>query len=511
MSHTAAHDATPDYRPEARRPTACPRRRVQADGDGHDAAEQQRQSWAGKRQPGVVARTDRVRADEPGHDRTDRDRQQQREAHRRQHEGEDPPAQTVLDLEADERVADDPGDAREEPYQPGQYVGQDEVADQRHDQQRQPGAADRHAEDPAARVAGQHPGTDQHAGRQTREQRPEHDRVTRCSRIEGVHPELGHADGEPAGRECADDADVEPADQRIAADVCDALPQQAPDALLLLALGRANGDRTAVDEDRARADEETDRIDHERDDDGVVDLVAVQVGVAARDQPVADREQSEQARSGERGAVDGEQRDLVRGGQQLLGHDRDLDDLLRRLAEQAGGLDDELRDVEPDQVVTDRDARVEDPGRGIGDDHRLAAVQLVGERGGERAEEQVRCQPDEDDAGDRDALGRLRAVMRQLLGQRGVRQQAEPVAEARERDRGPEPAHDRDSGQDQQRVLTPLALGYGRHPRRPRGFSRPGDTPESVGTGAARTVDYVADAKYLDVKIYCLDVKILGG
>ena len=175
--------------------------------------------------------------------------------------------------------------------------------------------------------------------------------------------------------------------------------------------------------------------------------------VLAADQSGARGQQREDAAGDRDGAVDGNQGDLVRRRQQPLGDDRDPDDLLRRLGEQPGGLDDELRDVEPDQVVADRDGRVEHARRQLADDHRLAPVELVGDGGGERAEEQVRREPHEDHAGDRDALRGRRLLAGELLCQGGVGEQPEPVAEAGERDGGPHPAEHRDPEQRQHAVL----------------------------------------------------------
>ena len=190
---------------------------------------------------------------------------------------------------------------------------------------------------------------------------------------------------------------------------------------------------------------------------------AGRAGVLAGDQPVDGREQREHATGDRHRPVHRDQRDLVGRGQQLLGHDRDPDDLLGRLGEQAGGLDDELRDVEPDAGCSR--SRWTRRGRPAASSPAMTVLRrssLSAMRGRDRAEEQVGGEPDEDDAGDRDALRGDRLLAGELLGQRGVGQQAEPVAEAGERDRRPHAAEHRDAEQrDERRSRAARRVGSG--------------------------------------------------
>jgi len=98
--------------------------------------------------------------------------------------------------------------------------------------------------------------------------------------------------------------------------------------------------------------------------------------------------------------------------------------LLGRHGEQPDRLDQELGDVEPDQVVPDRDGQVQRRGQNLTDDDRLAAVQPIGQRAGEGAQEQVGQEPGEDDPGDSRSLYGDGLTRSQLLGQGGGGQQA---------------------------------------------------------------------------------------
>ena len=85
----------------------------------------------------------------------------------------------------------------------------------------------------------------------------------------------------------------------------------------------------------------------------------------------------------------------------------------------------------------------------IGD---LATVEAVHQRAGDRAEDQVGQQPGQQHTRDRRTLREVGRVLGQIRGERGGGQQAEPVAQAGDRDRGPQPAEDRDSQQHPDRV-----------------------------------------------------------
>ena len=131
--------------------------------------------------------------------------------------------------------------------------------------------------------------------------------------------------------------------------------------------------------------------------------------------------------------------DLVAAHQ--VGHRR----VLRRHPEQADALDQEAHHEQPDQraalvdpQVRERDRQEEHEADEVGDHHRLAPVEPVGEHPGQRAEQDRRQQLDDEHAAQRVVL-RLVAV-RQAGGERGGGEQPEPVTEAGQRGRVPEPA-----------------------------------------------------------------------
>ncbi len=123
------------------------------------------------------------------------------------------------------------------------------------------------------------------------------------------------------------------------------------------------------------------------------------------------------------------------------------------------------RDVEPRERADDRDGREEREPQDVAEHQRPAPVEAVGDGPGQRPEHDGGREPQDEDAGDGEVLGRVRAA-RQVLGESGGGQQAEPVAEAGPEQRDPQPAEGHDPQHRADVVLgrvvvrpVPLAVG----------------------------------------------------
>ncbi len=171
----------------------------------------------------------------------------------------------------------------------------------------------------------------------------------------------------------------------------------------------------------------------------------------------ASRRQQGEQRGGHRDhAVDRHIVELVGHREPLAGHDVHPHGLLGRGGEQADGLDQELRDQQPQQVAGEDDRHVEQAGQAVTDDRHRPAVEAIHQCAGDRPEDQVRQQPGQQHTRHRGALREVGRVLGQVGGQRGGGQQAEPVAEAGDRDRRPQPAEDRYAEQHRDGVRFPL-------------------------------------------------------
>ena len=204
------------------------------------------------------------------------------------------------------------------------------------------------------------------------------------------------------------------------------------------------------------------RSDGERDD---------QVGGAGEEH--GDVHRVERGRPQDRAAA-GEQREEPgrRDHGDAVGHDEA--ELARRLhlvgpAEQVGhrgvlgrdpehraDLDQQRGDEQPPQRADQRDRDEERAPQEIADDHDPPTVELVGERTGDRAEQQRGQQLRGDDAAEREALRLVSAG--ELGGEGGEGEEAHPVAHARDRGDEPEPPERRD-GEDRSH---PVRGGCGR-------------------------------------------------
>ena len=169
--------------------------------------------------------------------------------------------------------------------------------------------------------------------------------------------------------------------------------------------------------------------------------------------------------------------DLVRAAQQVR-HRR----VLGRDPEQRADLDEEGGDEQPPQRADERDREEQPEAQQVADDHDAAPVELVGQRAGQGAEHEGGQQLGGDDAAEREAL-RLVAGG-ELGGERGEREQAQPVARRGDGGDQPEPA-ERGDGQD-----AAHAVRRGRRRRGQTGRGRPGRS----GAGDDRTHPLGTDA-----------------
>ena len=203
-----------------------------------------------------------------------------------------------------------------------------------------------------------------------------------------------------------------------------------------------------------RRDHERRDVEVQREHDLALGHVREVVDPAAEE--LADElEQDEEQRRDRRRAVGGEQAEPV-GLLELVGRHQVGDRrVLGRSPEQRGAAGQELGDVEPGQLrrepddQVDRDGQVEHGPDHVADDQVDPPVEPVGHGARQRAEQQVRQQRGDPDAADRDASGRGVAggedarvrglVAGQRIGQRGQREQAQPVPQAGQRRRYPDP------------------------------------------------------------------------
>ena len=194
-----------------------------------------------------------------------------------------------------------------------------------------------------------------------------------------------------------------------------------------------------------------------------------------RAQPGDHREQP--GRRDHRDAVGHHQRqlvrrlDLVRAAQQVR-HRR----VLGRDPEQRADLDQQGGDEQPPQRADQRDRQEQPAAQHVARDHDPAAVELVGERAGERTEHQRRQELGGDDAAEREAL-RLVAGG-ELGGQGGQGEQAQPVARRRDGRDQPQ-ATERGDGED---AADPVRRRAGGPRRRPAGGGPRSEDGDAVDT-----------------------------
>ena len=103
------------------------------------------------------------------------------------------------------------------------------------------------------------------------------------------------------------------------------------------------------------------------------------------------RHDAEQAGRQRRAAVGGQQAELVGPLQLVLGHQVGHRRGGGRVPEQRGDAGEELRDVDPGQVREQRDGQEQQAAGHVTDDHRHPAVEPVGQRARDRAEQQRRA------------------------------------------------------------------------------------------------------------------------
>ncbi len=192
--------------------------------------------------------------------------------------------------------------------------------------------------------------------------------------------------------------------------------------------------------DRHRGEQERRGVDVE----GEVDRAGPEV-VEAGAEGCRDHAQPGEDDGGDRrGAVGGDEGELVGALEPLrTDHVRDRG-LLGRDPEQADRLDEEGRHEQPDQGgvavrdgADDGNRQEESEAQQVADHHRPATVPAIGERPGQRAEQQRRQEPE-----DQHAAGGVRLALEgvdELRSQRGGGQEAQPVAEAGQHERCVQP------------------------------------------------------------------------
>ena len=154
--------------------------------------------------------------------------------------------------------------------------------------------------------------------------------------------------------------------------------------------------------------------------------------------PPMRRQHREDDRREHRGQpVGGDQGQLVGRLQLVLAQHVGDGGVLRRDPEQAERLDEELGDEQPDEVVDDRDGGEQPEPDDVGDHHRLAPVEPVGEGAGQRAEHDRRAAAGR--AGRRRGRSWLAAnPSTSEVAVAVIASRPEPVAEAGQRHRQPQ-------------------------------------------------------------------------
>ena len=343
-------------------------------------------------------------------------------------------ADVVGHLGPDDRQPGEEGDPGEAADQHHRRDGHEQVRRHRHQHEGQPGGHDGRAEQPVVRDPAGHPRCRAHPQGQPDEHRGEQQAVGRVPAAEAGGVQRGRADDDAARGERADDAGDQPADQRGAGHERGAVPDQGEQpGLGFPRLGGPAGDLRDAEPHRQR--------DHQigQPAQRQCDVDRGQLGRRPAEQRAGAGEQREQTGRGDHGDAVGHHHgqlvgrlDLVRPAQQV-GHRG----VLGWDPEQRADLDQEDRDEQPPQRAHDRDGHEQREAQQVADDHHPAAVELVRQRPGHRAEHQRGQQLGRDHATEREAL-RLVAGG-QLGGQRGQREQAQPVAGRGQRGDQPQP------------------------------------------------------------------------
>ncbi len=210
----------------------------------------------------------------------------------------------------------------------------------------------------------------------------------------------------------------------------------------------------AQGEDRGGRDQEGGAVEVQREVDAV--------GGEERKRPCQhageQRQQREDESGDRRGSVGRQQAQLVGLLEPVARYQVRHRGFLGRNPEQAQGLDEERRDEQPPQRVHDRDRHVQREPADVGDDHRESPVEAIGEGAGERSEQHRGQQPHEDDEADRGVLDEVGVAGRERRRKCGLGEEAEPVTEARQRQRDPQLAERLD------REHTPKPADLDSHP-----------------------------------------------
>ncbi len=384
-----------------------------------------------------------ARRDERGH----RDDREQDDPDARLEERERPAAGLVVDLAADDRVAGDIGHARARAEHDHQDGDHDQVRDQADECQRDRRERDRQAEQAPPGEAAQDAQAKEHAGGQADEDRGEDHAPARLAAVQRMGDvDLPEADDHARGRERAYHPDHDPADHPGLADepppFHDGLGHRRRRDLAAGPAARNLPERV----NRQGGHHERRRVEVQRQ----VDLVRGEVVRDGAERPADQGEQAKDQPGDRRGAVGGEQAELVSLLELVRWHQVRDRSVLGRRPEQRGAGRQELHGVRPGQLVhqveleVQRDGQVQQGPHHVADDHGHATVEAVGDGPGQRAEDQRGQQRDQPDAADRRALRHRRTLRRppvpgQIVRQCGDREQAQPVPQAGKGQRDPQP------------------------------------------------------------------------
>ncbi len=391
---------------------------------------------------------DRAVAHRPGQQRPEGDDRDEHDARGGLHEGERAPADRVLDGAAQQGGAGDPRQAGEGTEQEHGDRGQHDVRGQPDDDERQAGGADGGREEPSPAHVPERARALPDAERSTEEHRGEQHRVPGGARAQAGGVDHREADDHAAGGEGPDHAAHDAAHHRRPRDVGPALDDLAAHRGADRAAavghggvrGRAAGRLGQPDAGHHGGGHEE---RHAVGVQGEVDLAGHRGGEPAGqvvEDPREQREAGEEERGQGRGAVRGDDAELVGRLELPRGHEVGDHGVLGRGPEQRGDLDEDRGHEQPRERPDQRDREEQQPAHDVEHDEAGAPVHPVGEHPGERAEEQGGGQAEHEDTGHGEAGGgHVARAAGQLGREEGDREQPQPVAEAGQAEHEPQP------------------------------------------------------------------------
>ena len=338
---------------------------------------------------------------------------------------------------------------------------------------------------PNSRLCGSLPGQPRrsaHAEREPDEHGDEEHPVRGVAPAEAGGVQRGRADDDAAGGERPDDPDHQPADERRARDEPETVVQQREQpGSGRTALRGAPGDLADAEPDGGGGEQIGQPVEHQRDVRGG------DLGRRPRQEPAETGDHREQPRRGDhRDAVGHHQGELVRGldlvrAAQQVRHRR----VLGRDPEQRTHLDEQGGHEQPPQRPDQGDRQEQREAQQVAGDHDAAPVELVCQHAGQGPQHESGQQLGGDDTAEREALGLVTG--RELRGERGQREETQPVARRRHGRDEPE-ATERGDGQH-----AAHAVRRGRGSVRHAGHGWPGRSVGRGGAGDDRTHPLGAD------------------